>query len=78
MNIVNINAYQTKCGWISDEYSSSNTNGDMLLQDEPLSCLMNSVHWIDGGKYRVYRDVDTHWSFCKGFYFFATKDSRIS
>jgi len=46
---ISINVYQTKRYQISSEYSSSNTNGDMLLQDEPLSCLMNSVHWIDGG-----------------------------
>ena len=52
---IDMNVWQTKLDWFSNEYCSNNTNRDRFVKDDTLSCLLDSVHWEDKGISKVYR-----------------------
>ena len=51
---------------VANEYGSNNANRDMLVKDGILNCSLDSVHWENREKSKVYRDVFTHWNSLKG------------
>ena len=44
---IDINIEQIELDWVSNEYSSNNSNRNRLPKDETLNCLLDSVRWKD-------------------------------
>jgi len=68
---IDINIEQIELDWVSNEYSSNNTNRNRLPKDETLNCLLDSIPWKTRERSKVYRDVFMPWSSYEGISLWA-------